>query len=233
MLGDASLTTSGFSSTNEGSKSEGNDSVLTETKIYLGLADIEQRLAELDLEIDELQDVVRHCSLAIATQTSDHPSWGRGITVASETVFALRGRLKEKGWYAQEEQGFALTIHPQNRLAINIAKGNEGTGDPEAEVATASEKGICTENALKENQLVLGLPVPDIPVRGRPTWYLLIRRFPGRTLAELSLPVGLTEKRISLWRERIILPMIGDDSVEDPTAGHDDGGFEVVLSRKK
>ncbi len=203
-------------------------------KIYQRTSDVAGKLSELDLTIAELLDVVRHIALTINSQTPDHPSWGTGITVASEAIFALRGRLKEKRWSREEERGFALTAHPDNRFAINIAKGDEGTGDPVASLATVSDKGICTENAIAGNQLALRLPVPDpVVVVVRPTWYLIYCKKSDGIHAELSLPIGLSaEKHISVWRERIILPITKEDSGPDLTAGFDDGGFDVPVRRK-
>jgi hypothetical protein len=203
-------------------------------KIYQTTSDVTEKLAEFDLAIAELQDVIRHIALTINSQTPDHPSWGTGITVASEAIFALRGRLKEKGWSREEERGFALTAHPHNRIAINIAKGDEGTGDSLASVSTVSDKGICTEHAISENQLALRLPVPDpVTVVNRPTWYLIYCKKSDGIHAEFSLPIGLSaEKHISVWRERIILPITKEDSEIGLTAGFDDGGFEVPVRRK-
>lgn len=203
-------------------------------KVYSDERQVGEKLAELGLSVEQLRDVLRHIALTINSQTEDHPSWGPGITVASEAVFALRGTLRDSQWSREEERGFALTVHPQNKLAINIAKGDEGTGDPDADVATASDKGICTVQAITQNQLSLdlGLP-PATKTPKRPTWYLLYCRKAGGIHAELSLPVGMSaEKHISVWRERIILPLTPEDTEPDLTAGFDDGGFEVSVKRK-
>lgn len=203
-------------------------------KIYQTETEVASRLDAFGLTVSELQDVVRHIALTMNSQTPDHPSWGTGITVASEAIFALRGRLKEKGWSREEERGFALTAHPNNLIAINAAKGDQGTGDGEASVSTVSDKGICTEMAISGNQLALKLPIPDpVALVSRPTWYLLYCRKTDGIHAEFSLPVGLSaEKHISIWRERIILPITREDSELGLTAGFDDGGFEVSVRRR-
>ncbi len=203
-------------------------------KMFVELEDVRRRLAELGLTIEALLDVLRHYALSLNSQTDDHPSWGRGISPASEAVFALRSRMKTEGWTRQEEKGFALTVHPDGKLAVNIAKGDEGTGDPKVNVETSSEKGVCTEAAIGANQYLLDLPAPEVVgTNQRPTWYLLFRKKINGIHAELSLPVGLVDKHISLWRERIMLPVLPEDGVEVSVGGFDDGGFEVKLSRKK
>lgn len=204
-------------------------------QIIINESDVRNKLAELDLTLEQLRDVLRHISLTINSQTEDHPSWGPGITTASEAVFALRGRLRENGWFREEERGFALTVHPEQKLALNIAKGDEGTGDPESDVATVSDKGICTVQAISENQLSLKLSLPPVDeAPRRPTWYLLYCRKSNGIHAELSLPIGMSsEKHISLWRVRIVLPIVPEDSELGLTAGFDDRGFDISIKRKR
>jgi hypothetical protein len=144
--------------------------------------------------------------------------------------------LRDRGWTKEEERGFALAVHPMQKLAINIAKGDEGTGEPSENVITVSEKGICTEEAIAKNQA--SFDFGDVPHQDdcpRPTWYLIYNKRGAAIHSELSLPSQLSDtKHISEWRKRIILPIIReDDDVGPLTAGFDDGGFEVKLSRKK
>lgn len=207
-----------------------------EAQIFVEYEEVRNRLEQLGLTVELLQEVVRHYAIYLNSQTEDHPTWGRGITPASEAIYALRNILRPLGWSREEEKGFALTIHPNNELAINIAKGDEGTGNPKAKVTSSSEKGICTEEALNENeQYSFDLMVPEVVgvVPKRPTWYLIVRKKADGMHAEFSLPIGLVEKKICEWRERIILPKTSIDDPEISTAGFDDGGFEVKLSRRK
>lgn len=195
---------------------------------------VRARLIELDLTLEALLDVVRHYALAMNSQTDDHPTWSKGIGPAGEAVYALRSRLKAEGWTREEVKSFALTVHPRGELAINIAKGDEGTGDPLVNVSTTSEKGACTEFAVQANQFLLDLPVPDQPPStSRPTWYLLVRKTFHGIRAEFSLPVGLVDKHISLWEERLMLPMISEDGEEPLVSGFEDDGFDIRISRKQ
>ena len=205
-------------------------------KIHKLQHDVEAKLQELGLELHDLSETLKHIGLTINSQTEDHPTWGVGITTASEAIFALRSILKPKNWIKEEEKGFALTVHPENLLAINIAKGDERTGDPLCEPKTVSEKGICTEVAITENkQLALKLPIPDEKsLIGRPTWWLIYCKKIDGIHAELSLPIGLSDnKQITSWKERIILPRITDDIGSELSGAYDDGGSEVQISRKQ
>jgi hypothetical protein len=204
-------------------------------EVFESYTDVKNQLLALDLDANWLLEVIRHIGLSINAQTEDHPSWGVGITVASEGVFALRSILKPHGWTKEEEKGFALVVHPNNRFAINLAKGDSGTGDPNQNVLTVSEKGICTENAISKNQMTFDFPEPEI-VRtvSRPTWYLIYSRGSTGICAELSLPSGMSDaKQIASWRKRIILPVTPEDGeFGSVSAGFDDGGYEIKLSRK-
>lgn len=204
------------------------------SKVFVDEVSVRARLREFDLTLEALLDVVRHYVLAINSQTEDHPSWSKGISPAGEAVFALRSRLKADGWTKEEIRNFALTVHPEGKLAINIAKGDEGTGDPDVNVISTSEKGSCTEDAVSANQLVLDLPAPEReqPL-SRPTWYLLVRKTKSGARAEFSLPVGLEERRISAWSERIMLPSIEEDGEGPLVAGFESDAFEIKISRKK
>jgi hypothetical protein len=47
------------------------------------------------------------------------------------------------------------------------------------------------------------------------------------------LPRGQSNTdQISIWHERIILPVVKEDRIGGLTAGFDDGGFEVKFIRK-
>jgi len=198
--------------------------------------DVHTRLNELNLPIELLTEVVRQYALSLNSQTKDHPTWGRAITPASEAIFALRNRMKLYGWFNSDENGFALTVHPEELLAVNVATGDSGTGDCLVNVSTSSDKGRCTVVAVDSNQYVLDIPPPEVtPSEARcPFWYLLIRRKGEAFYSELSLPVGMEEKKISLWAERIILPVVRADDLLPPDSPVPEADeYEVTLARRK
>lgn len=206
-------------------------------KNYVVDQDVRSQLAELGLTLELLKDVIKHIGLTMNNHTEDHPSWGPGITTASEAIYALRNILKPAGWQREEIKGFALTIHPDNLIGINIAKGDDGVGDPTADVLSVSDKGICTELAIEKNQTCFDFFQSPIDLKilmpARPTWYLLYARKQDGIHAELSLPMEMAEtKQLSGWIKRIILPITRLDGEGQTTAGFDDGGFEVNIRRK-
>lgn len=197
--------------------------------------EVNARLKLMDLSVAGLGDVIKDIDLVINSMTADHPSWGKGITIASEAVASLRSRFRGDGWTKQEEKGFALTVHPDGLLAINIAKGDIGTGDKHAEVISVSDKGICTEIAVQQNQYCFDFMAKEDETQDKmQTWYLLYCKKDDGIHAELSLPVGFSDTmHLSIWRERIILPIIkSDPEFEELTTGFDDGGFGIKLSKK-
>lgn len=206
-------------------------------KIYIAAPDVREQLRQLGLTLEALKDVLRHIALTMNSHTADHPSWGPGITTASEAVFSLRSILKLDGWQREEDKGFALTVHPEGLIAINIAKGDEGTGDPEKEVLSVSDKGVCTERAIHQNQLLFGfmqsVEATVTASLSRPTWYLLYSKRDRGIHAEISLPLKMdSSMHLSGWVKRIILPITRIDGEEELTAGFDDGGFEVNVRRR-
>jgi hypothetical protein len=113
------------------------------------------------------------------------------------------------------ERNYALVVHPDGTIAINIATGDAGTGRPEASPSNKAPKGVSTADAISINQqqLELDLPVPDVPhVRGEDgplTWFLLLHRAASELRGELSLPSQMSpDGRITHWQERIILTSI-------------------------
>ena len=205
-------------------------------KVHSIPREVETRLAELDLQSSQLCDVLRHIALVMNTFGENHPSWGPGITTASEAVATLRSILQNDGWTREEEKGFALTVHPTGRLAVNIAKGDEDVGVEEGNPSTVSDKGVCTVQAIAKNQLSFpfGYSTKLREVGQRPTWYLLYCQKKDGLYGELSLPIGLSDKKqINKWIERIILPIMRQDHLGDLSAGFDDGGFGISVSKKK
>jgi len=185
-----------------------------------------------------LHDVSVHYALSVLGMTDDHPSWATGIAPMGEAVFALRQLTRALGWTKEENRGFALTVHPDAKYAVNISKGDLHTGDPEKTPCSHSEKGICTEEALLGNQLSFGfMSNADVPAstvqQVRPTWYLLLRVSGDKILSEFSLPLAMSdEKKISEWAERVILPAI---QISQMATSSQDTIDEIVptVSRKK
>lgn len=186
--------------------------------------DVRNRLAELGLEHEPLQDVVRRGYLAYITCTANHPPFMPAIWAWGETVRALREYLLPRGWRRSDDYNYSLVIDPAGRVAIAVATGDDGTGRPEASPSTKAAKGPSTFEAVIANQLLLGFMEPDgAPAPAKPsdssddpvaTWFLLIHRATDEVRCELSLPFSIgPDGHIDGWRERILLgsvPLDGD-----------------------
>lgn len=183
--------------------------------------DVHGRLAGLSLTEDALLHAARRWHLSWASFTPNHPPFGIGISAWTESVAALREQLLPAGWSRSDEMNYALVVHPDGTMAINVATGDLGTGRPEANPSNKTRKGARTDDAISVNQfqLELDLPVPDMPhVRGEEgplTWFLLLHRTGAEIRSELSLPSEMSaDGRITRWAERIILSPIPLDGVE-------------------
>jgi len=187
--------------------------------------DVRNRLAELGLEEESLQDVVRQGYVAFIDCTANHPPLIPAIWAWGETVRALREYLLPIGWNRSDENNYSLVIDPSGRVAIAVATGDEGTGQADAIPSNKAPKGSNTIGAVNVNQLELDLPVESLPAPARPpdrsdarvTWVLLMHRALDEVRCELSLPSSMgTDGHIDGWCERILLSSIplDDDMAE-------------------
>jgi hypothetical protein len=181
--------------------------------------DVTQRLALLGLEQEQLLQAARRWHFSWSSFTLNHPPIGIGISAWTEAVAALREELLPVGWTRSDERNYALVLHPDGVIAINVATGDSGTGRPDAVPSSKAPKGVSTADAISVNQqqLELDLPVPDVPdIRGDDgplTWFLLLHRADGEIRSELSLPSAMSpDGRIIRWQERIILSPIQLDT---------------------
>ena len=204
---------------------------------------VEERVSSLNLKVEPLLDVLAHIISTKRGLSLDHPTWMIGITAAGEGVYMLRTLLRDKGWTREEESSFELTVYADEtkNLALNIAKGTSATGDPHTNVETAYSRGPQTIHAVECNQLTFDMPPPPVAeieeyngLEGRHTWYLLYHEDGNKIKGELSLPLGLSsEKHISEWHERIMLPDINIDDHTPTSVGLNANDVVVEISRKK
>lgn len=129
----------------------------------------------------------------------------------AETVKSLAEQVAPLGWVRRDFKNFSTVVRPDDRVAIAVASGNDGTGDLSADVTTRSPKGAATEQAVDEN---LSLPLDDryVADNARPkvqttTWFLLHARRDGQLLAELSRPKSIVGGYVQVWEPRIPLRM--------------------------
>jgi hypothetical protein len=201
--------------------------------------DVKARLASIGLTEEPLLHAARRWYLSWISFTANHPAFGVGIAAWMEAVAGLREGLLPVGWIRSDENNYALVIHPDGTMAINVATGDAGTGVPTANVSNKAPKGVSTADVISINQvqLELDLPVPDIPhVRGEEgplTWFLLLHRAGAEVRCELSLPSELSaDGRITRWQERIILPSIPIDGAEIEIVAPESRDLDIDVKRK-
>jgi hypothetical protein len=186
-------------------------------------------LANLGVDAETLWTALREGSAAAARCTPLHPPMAPGFYRFSETVRSLGEQLASEGWMRRDYKNFATVVRPDGRVQIAVARGDDGTGDLAADVATRSPKGVVTTEAIQRN---LSLPLDERYIADNvkmvnagdcATWFLLHDRRDGRVFAELSRPkavgpdgfVELWEPRISLGAEPVD-PVLLDQPTEPP-----------------
>lgn len=200
---------------------------------------ISSRLGQLSVNEAGLREAVYQGHLQRTRLTLNHPSIYHGLNMWGEVVAALREQLRPIGWTRQEIGSFALTVHEELKLAITVASGDEGTGNPSAHPSNRSKKGRNTVEAIEANrqlELFERLP-PENQEEGedRQTWVLMHHTdtVRGEIRVELSRPSSIgKDGKISEWAERIILNSIpfDDELVEIyPPSGPD---IEIDIRRK-
>jgi len=207
--------------------------------VYIEAHHVKARLAAMGLSDEPLAHAARRWYLSWVSFTINHPPFAIGIAAWMEAVAALREGLLPLGWTRSDEKNYALVIHPNGSMAINIASGDIGTGIPTANVSNRAPKGVSTADAISVNQvqLELDLPVPDMPhVRGDEgplTWFLLLHRAGSEVRCELSLPSQISaDGRITRWQERIMLPSIPLDGTEVEIVAPVGPDLDIDVKRK-
>lgn len=202
-------------------------------------AEIAGRLEQLGVKEEVLREAVRQGHLQRARLTLNHPVLYHGSNMWGETVAALREQLRPLGWVRQDIGCYALTVHEEHQLAITVASGDEGTGNPSAHPCNRSKKGRNTVDAIEANRQIemFELPPPESQDDGydKQTWMLMhyTDTLKGEIRLELSRPSSISKDgKISEWAERIILGNIlfDDELVEIyPPSGPD---IEIDIRRK-
>ena len=201
--------------------------------------DVHIRLADLGLNEEALLHTAQRWHLSWSSFTPNHPPIGIGISAWTEAVAALREQLLPRGWTRSDEKNYALVVHPDGTMAINVATGDLGTGQIHAVPSNKAPKGVSTADAISVNQLQLelDLPVPDMPhVRGEEgplTWFLLLHRAANEIRGELSLPSAMSaDGRITRWQERIIISATPLDDSEMDVQVPQGPDLEIDVKRK-
>ncbi|CAE6969238.1 hypothetical protein R69608_07188 [Paraburkholderia nemoris] len=208
------------------------------TVVFHEPADVEARLAELQLDRQVLIDAVLQAILYRARLTAHHPRLYRHSVLTNETVAALRDFLIPRGWEKQDEGNYELVVNPALNVAIAVASGDDATGLKDRTPSNKSEKGPRTVKAVDDNRTADLFPETLPPVADEqriPDTRILLHHFNGDELRlELSRPNGYdsTQRFVTSWSERIVLGAIeldGDPTVLPIPQSPD---VDVVVSRK-
>lgn len=186
------------------------------TLLHVDTDAVVSALARMDLTEETLLTAVRASYLAKANSTANHPPMHAPFVAWSDAVRALRDGLVTQGWRNSNSNNWPRSIHPDSKVALTVATGNEATGRANGSPSTKAAKGPSTVSALLVNrELQFTLPGIDHPGDEEPdgeangqavTWLLLIHHGANELRAELSLPLDVDrDGRVSVWRERILL----------------------------
>jgi hypothetical protein len=196
---------------------------LVATRVVTG-ADVELRLRELGIEETILRRAVGAGDSAAGTCTENDPFTLGGLLRWGRSVRSLRDDLRPLGWTKSDFNGLPTVVHPEGKLAIAIARGNESTGDASADPSTKYARGPASQDRVEQNaqlalfDVVTSLkPVPTFvppPAPGTPTYFLLHYPKQDRVEFELVLPSGLDESgRFSTFVERLMFEPYTRDQV--------------------
>jgi hypothetical protein len=192
----------------------------------LAEAEAVERLAELGLNVEMVERVVRRADADASMCTAFDPPIMEGLMRWGRTNRYLREELTEAGWRFDNPRNLPRTIHPSGEFAIVATTGDDLTGLAEEFLPTTKyAKGYATAEAVAMNgQLALDFGDFDFGADRTAdsaviqTWLMLFHVDEEAFRVEVSLPDGITDGRITSWAERIILP---------PFPRDDDGLAEV------
>jgi hypothetical protein len=212
-----------------------------QTAVYLDPPVVDEKLAELGLSVEILQEAIKFGQLHWSSCTSHDPLCLPGIMAWGKTIQRLRDLLVPQGWSAVNERNLPLIIDPAKKVAIAVATGDDGTGVASLAVRTKYPKGLATATFIEKNweQLSLfdhGGKVKIIKRRESDcmTWVLLVSRTDKEVRCELSLPTSLDYSgHVGTPVERIILEPISidGDSIELPVDDRVDD-IDIQISKR-
>ncbi|HEX4737066.1 MAG TPA: hypothetical protein VH331_05850 [Allosphingosinicella sp.] len=198
--------------------------------------EVEQRLRELGLSIDEINAVAREAYRARMNCSPLHPPTYPGTAGWATAVFQLRDTCLPKGWRYADPGNFSMTINDKLNIYIVVATGDENCGRPYGkEPSTKTPKGMKTEAAVKRQpafdfiEAVSDDEVQAGGVAGYMAFWLLLNFSERQIFVELSSPAEIERGKITDWHERNVLPIIDLDTPPISKDGKFDDGFTPDL----
>jgi hypothetical protein len=212
------------------------------------LLDVQIRLSELDLTIQDLHHAVAMGQAVRRQCTDNDPAAAVGIATWGRTVRGLREALSVRGWERCDDDNLETVVSPERGMAIAVATGDGATGDPARTPKTKHQRGAATADAVDRNndqrsifELIPGYAPEALAAEiersraNRVTYVLLISAHVDEVRCELSSPDGIGEDaRVESWSERIILPAFRFEPGARADADEDDTPeIDVVVTRKR
>lgn len=201
----------------------GADGPATPTTIHSeDRGDRDGRLAQMGLNVEQLERVVQAGVGGFASTTAFHPRSTPGTYLYHEATAAFRRAVKPSGfWDFDEDDNQPRTFSETYGIAVVVQTGDENTGlINQYEPKARNPKGQATQKKVASNhdQPMLFHMTPRQEDDGSPfsNWVLLIAIVAAQdglaVRSELSLPRKMVGNKPCGWLERIILPeaQVGD-----------------------
>ncbi len=210
-----------------------------QTIIHSG-ATAELRLEKLGIPVQDLIDAVHayaiersSCSALEPTIAPAFKSWVAAFRTLGE------GLIPKGPWGKIETRNLPRWINKESAIAVTVCTGDEKTANKSVNPRSKNPRGPESMLLVHANnrQGVLFdqkefIPIP--PDREHLTWWLLIYLGETELRAELSLPIGLGERRhLSHWEERILLDVPQPERIDtgyDFDEGEDSLDIKVEIS---
>ncbi|MEQ1865877.1 MAG: hypothetical protein ABL996_14665 [Micropepsaceae bacterium] len=235
-----------FSATNDGKKM--NMVPISMPKVLKNLVEVGNRLEQLGLTKDQLEEVVDAMVAARADCTDNDPPGARGWSAWRMGTRRLREiLLSVEGWEKDDSDQISSVMNRQLGIRIAVSNTDDGTGVDENDryPQNRSRKGAATDGAIQRNQgsflAVLDASLNVVQMRLRSpsplivTWYLCVYCEGDEFRAELACPSAVEGGFFSDFKERIFLGSSDDgkgkfERLED---GDETPEFEIQVTRKK
>ena len=203
--------------------------------------EVDQRLRELGLSLEGLQEVAKAGYRARIGCSPLHPPTYPGTAAWAACVHGLRSRYIPHGWRFADPGNFSMTINDARRVFVVCATGDENSGLTVGKIPTTkTPKGLKTEIAVKRQGEFWPDAVTDEAViaggvDGYAAFWFLLNIVGRRVYSEISSPAEILRGKITSWHERNVLPMIDlDGSPMEEARGPRDGftpEFDVPVQR--
>jgi hypothetical protein len=215
-----------------------------ECRVYFKAAEVETRLAELGLLIEDLTTAITAGDTSAAACTENDPRvlknftrWGKTFRgLADHMARPDRPRSLIRGWHKVERRCLPLMVTADAKTAITVSSADGRTGREGPFPRTLNPKGRQTKEAVFENQHTIpgmkNLVTQLRRVEDRQmTWFLLyhVDREDEVIHAELSFAAGFDPektKTIAEWYERILLPEM---PLSTPALAEDEGEDDIDI----